>query len=116
MAKRGGFPGGMGMPGNMNNLMKQAQRMQRQMEEGQKELEVKEFSAKSGGGAVDAVVNGKKELVKLTISEEAVDPEDVEMLQDMIVAAVNEAMRKAEADQSANMAKLTGGLNLGGLF
>ncbi len=116
MAKRGGFPGGMGMPGNMNNLMKQAQRMQRQMEEGQKELEVKEFSAKSGGGAVEAVVNGKKELVKLTISEEAVDPEDVEMLQDMIVAAVNEAMRKAEADQSANMAKLTGGLNLGGLF
>ena len=115
MAKRGGFPGGMGMPGNMNNLMKQAQRMQRQMEEGQKELEVKEFSAKSGGGAVEAVVNGKKELVKLTISEEAVDPEDVEMLQDMIVAAVNEAMRKAEADQSANMAKLTGGLNLGGL-
>ena len=116
MAKRGGFPGGMGMPGNMNNLMKQAQRMQRQMEEGQKELEVKEFSAKSGGGAVEAVVNGKKELVKLTISEEAVDPEDVEMLQDMIVAAVNEAMRKAEVDQSANMAKLTGGLNLGGLF
>lgn len=116
MAKRGGFPGGMGMPGNMNNLMKQAQRMQRQMEEGQKELEVKEFSAKSGGGAVEAVVNGKKELVKLTLSEEAVDPEDVEMLQDMIVAAVNEAMRKAEADQSANMAKLTGGLNLGGLF
>ena len=115
MARRGGFPGG-GMPGNMSNLMKQAQRMQRQMEEGQKELEVKEFSAKSGGGAVEAVVNGKKELVKLTISEEAVDPEDVEMLQDMIVAAVNEAMRKAEADQSANMAKLTGGLNLGGLF
>ena len=76
---------------------------------------MKEFSAKSGG-AVEAVVNGKKELVKLTISEEAVDPEDVEMLQDMIVAAVNEAMRKAEADQSANMAKLTGGLNLGGLF
>ena len=116
MAKRGGFPGGMGMPGNMNNLMKQAQRMQRQMEEGQKELEVKEFSAKSGGGAVEAVVNGKKELVKLTISEEAVDPEDVEMLQDMIVAAVNEAMRKAEADSAQNMSKLTGGLNLGGLF
>ena len=116
MAKRGGFPGGMGMPGNMNNLMKQAQRMQRQMEEGQKELEVKEFSAKSGGGAVEAVVNGKKELVKLTISEEAVDPEDVEMLQDMVVAAVNEAMRKAEADSAQNMSKLTGGLNLGGLF
>ena len=86
------------------------------VEEGQKELEVKEFSAKSGGGAVEAVVNGKKELVKLTISEEAVDPEDVEMLQDMIVAAVNEAMRKAEAEASQNMSRLTGGLNLGGLF
>ena len=116
MAKRGGFPGGMGMPGNMNNLMKQAQRMQRQMEEGQKELEVKEFSAKSGGGAVEAVVNGKKELVKLTISEEAVDPEDVEMLQDMVIAAVNEAMRAADAEAANNMSRLTGGLNLGGLF
>ena len=69
MAKRGGFPGGMGMPGNMNNLMKQAQRMQRQMEEGQKELETKEFSAKAGGGAVEVVVTGKKELVKVTLSE-----------------------------------------------
>lgn len=110
MAKRGGFPGGMGMPGNMNNLMKQAQRMQRQMEEGQKELEVKEFSAKSGGGAVEAVVNGKKELVKLTISEEAVDPEDVEMLQDMIVAAVNEAMKQADEASQELMGKMTGGL------
>lgn len=79
MAKRGGFPGGMGMPGNMNNLMIRHSACSVQMEEGQKELEVKEFSAKSGGGAVEAVVNGKKELVKLTISEEAVDPEDVEM-------------------------------------
>ena len=112
MAKRGGFPGGMGMPGNMNNLMKQAQRMQRQMEEGQKELEVKEFSAKSGGG-VEAVVNGKKELVKLTISEEAVDPEDVEMLQDMIVAAVNEAMKQADEASQELMGKMTGGLGGG---
>ena len=110
MAKRGGFPGGMGMPGNMNNLMKQAQRMQRQMEEGQKELEVKEFSAKSGGGAVDAVI---KELVKLTISEEAVDPEDVEMLQDMIVAAVNEAMKQADEASQELMGKMTGGLGGG---
>ena len=108
MAKRGGFPGGMGMPGNMNNLMKQ-----RQMEEGQKELEVKEFSAKSGGGAVEAVVNGKKELVKLTISEEAVDPEDVEMLQDMIVAAVNEAMKQADEASQELMGKMTGGLGGG---
>ena len=112
MAKRGGFPGG-AMPGNMNNLMKQAQRMQRQMEEGQKELEVKEFSAKSGSGAVEAVVNGKKELVKLTISEEAVDPEDVEMLQDMIVAAVNEAMKQADEASQELMGKMTGGLGGG---
>ena len=116
MAKRGGFPGGMGMPGNMNNLMKQAQRMQRQMEEGQKELEVKEFSAKSGGGAVEAVVNGKKELVKLTISEEAVDPEDVEMLEDLLVAAVNEGMRKIDEMTEAEMGKLTGGMKMPGMF
>jgi DNA-binding YbaB/EbfC family protein len=95
------------------DLMKQAQRMQRQMEEGQKELEVKEFSAKSGGGAVEAVVNGKKELVKLTISEEAVDPEDVEMLQDMIVAAVNEAMKQADEASQELMGKMTGGLGGG---
>ena len=83
MAKRGGFPGG-GMPGNMQNLMKQAQRMQRQMEEGQKELEVKEFSAKAGGGAVEAVVLGNKTLKSVVISPDAVDPDDVEMLQDTL--------------------------------
>ena len=114
MAKRGGFPGGMGMPGNMNNLMKQAQKMQRQMEEGQKELETKEFSAKSGGGAVEVVVSGKKEVVKVTISEEAVDPDDIETLQDMIVAATNEALRQAEEANSALMGKMAGGLGLGG--
>ena len=81
MAKRGGFPGGMGMPGNMNNLMKQAQKMQRQMEEGQKELEAKEFSAKAGGGAVEVTVSGKKEVLKVQLSEEVVDPDDIEMLQ-----------------------------------
>lgn len=112
MAKRGGYPGGM-MPGNMNNLMKQAQRMQRQMEEGQKELETKEFSAKAGGGAVEATVSGKKELLKLTISREAVDPDDVEMLQDMIVAAVNEAMKQAEDAGQELMGKMTGGLGGG---
>ncbi|MBQ2116472.1 MAG: YbaB/EbfC family nucleoid-associated protein [Lachnospiraceae bacterium] len=116
MAKRGGFPGGMGMPGNMNNLMKQAQKMQRQMEEGQKELETKEFSAKSGGGAVEVVVSGKKEVVKVTISEEAVDPDDIETLQDMIVAATNEALRQAEEANSALMGKMAGGLGLGGGF
>lgn len=112
MAKRGGFPGG-GMPGNMNNLMKQAQRMQRQMEEGQKELETKEFTAKSGGGAVEATVSGKKELLKIHISEEAVDPDDVEMLQDMIVAAVNEAMKQADDASQELMGKMTGGLGGG---
>ncbi len=111
MAKRGGFPGG--MPGNMSNLMKQAQRMQRQMEEGQKQLEEKEFTAKAGGGAVEATVSGKKELLKLTISEEAVDPEDVEMLQDMIIAAVNEAMKQAEDASQELMGKMAGGLGGG---
>ena len=113
MAKRGGFPGGMGMPGNMNNLMKQAQRMQRQMEESQKELETKEFTAKAGGGAVEVTVTGSKEVTKVVISPEAVDPDDVEMLQDMIVAAVNEALKQADEASSAMMGKMTGGL--GGL-
>ena len=113
MAKRGGFPGG--MPGNMNNLMKQAQRMQRQMEEGQKELETKEFSAKAGGGAVEVVVTGRKEAVRGTLSEEAVDPDDIETLQDMIVAAANEALRQAEEANSELMGKMAGGLGgLGG--
>ena len=95
MAKRGGFPGG-GMPGNMNNLMKQAQRMQRQMEENQKELETKEFTAKAGGGAVEVTVTGKKEVTKVKLSEEAVDPDDIETLQDMIIAATNEALKLAD--------------------
>ena len=112
MAKRGGFPGG-AMPGNMANLMKQAQRMQRQMEEGQKELETKEFTASAGGGAVEATVSGKKELIKVTLSQEVVDPEDVEMLQDLIVAAVNQALRGADEASAELMGKMTGGL--GGL-
>ncbi len=110
MAKRGGFPGGMGMPGNMNNLMKQAQRMQRQMEEQQKELETKEFSAKAGGGAVEAVVTGGKVLKSITIAPEAADPEDVEMLQDMILAAVNEALKQADEAGESIMGKMGGGL------
>lgn len=113
MAKRGGFPGG-GMPGNMSNLMKQAQRMQRQMEEGQKELENKEFMAAAGGGAVEVTVNGKKEVIGVKLSEEVVDPEDIEMLQDLIVAATNEALRKAEEANTELMGKMTGGLG-GGL-
>lgn len=113
MAKRGGFPGG-AMPGNMSNLMKQAQRMQRQMEEGQKELETKEFTASAGGGAVEVTVTGKREIVRVKLSEEVVDPEDIEMLQDLIVAASNEAMRQADEANAELMGKMTGGLG-GGL-
>ena len=115
MAKRGGFPGG-GMPGNMANLMKQAQKMQRQMEEQAKELETKEFSATAGGGAVEVTVSGAKKLVK--VDEEAVDPDDVEMLEDLIVAAVNEALDKVEEETSSAMSKLTGGMGGGmpGMF
>lgn len=109
MAKRGGYPGGM-MPGNMNNLMKQAQRMQRQMEEGQKELETKEFTASAGGGAVEVTVSGKKEVLKVKLTEEVVDPEDIEMLQDLIVAATNEALKQADEANEALMGKMTGGL------
>ena len=112
MAKRGGFPGG-AMPGNMNNLMKQAQRMQRQMEEGQKELETREFTAAAGGGAVEVTVSGKKEVVKVVLAEEVVDPDDIEMLQDLIVAATNEALRQAEEANAALMNKMTGGLGGG---
>ena len=104
MARRGGFSGG--MPGNMNNLMKQAQRMQRQMEENKKLLEEKEFTATSGGGAVEVVVSGKKELRSITISPDAVDPDDVEMLQDLILVAVNEAMKQVDAESE----KLFGGM------
>ena len=110
MAKRGGYPGGMGMPGNMNNLMKQAQRMQRQMEEQQKELATKEFTAAAGGGAVEVTVSGKKELVSVKLAADVVDPDDIEMLQDLIVAATNEALRQAEAASEAVMSKLTGGM------
>ena len=113
MAKRGGFPGG--MPGNMNNLMKQAHRMQRQMEETTKELEEKEYSASAGGGAVTVTVSGKKEVLSVKLAEEVVDPDDIEMLEDLIVAATNEALRKVEQENQAVMSKLTGGLGgLGG--
>ena len=115
MAKRGGFPGG--MPGNMNNLMKQAQRMQRQVEETTKELEEKEYSASAGGGAVTVTVSGKKEVLSVKLAEEVVDPDDIEMLQGLIVAATNEALRKMEEESQAAMSKLTGGLGgLGGGF
>lgn len=113
MAKRGGFPGGMGMPGNMNNLMKQAQRMQKQMEETTKELEEKEITAAAGGGAVQVTVTGKKEVKAVKLDPEVVDPDDIEMLEDLIVAATNEALRKIEEISQAEMSKITGGLGGG---
>ena len=114
MAK-GGFRG---MPGGMNQaaMMKQAQKMQQEMLRMQAEQEAKTFTAKAGGGMVAATVSGKHELMSIQINPEAVDPDDVEMLQDMILAAVNEAMRAADAEAANNMSRLTGGLNLGGLF
>lgn len=115
MAKRGGFSGGQ-MPGNMNNLMKQAQKMQKQMAQMQEEMESKEFEATVGGGVVKAVVTGKKELSKVTIDPEAVDPDDVEMLEDLVVAAVNEALRMAEEATNSQMSKLTGGMGMPGMF
>lgn len=110
---RGGFPGGFG-GGNMNNLMKQAQKLQKQMEDMQKEIEVKEFEASVGGGAVTVKVNGKKEVSKISIKPEVVDPDDVEMLEDLVLTAVNEAIKKADEETSSKMGKLTGGM--GGLF
>ena len=114
MAK-GGFRG---MPGGMNQaaMMKQAQKMQQELLRMQEEQENKTYTAKAGGGMVSATVNGKHEVVALEINPEAVDPDDVEMMQDMIIAAVNEAMRAADNEAANNMSRLTGGLNLGGLF
>jgi len=118
MAKRGGFPGGGGMPGNMANLMKQAQKMQKQMEEQAKEMEAKEFTATAGGGAVSVTMTGNREVTKVALKEEVVDPEDIEMLEDLVVAAVNEVLRQVEEESSAGMNKMAGGLGGGmpGLF
>ena len=114
MAKKGGFRGGGYSGGGMNmNMVKQAQKMQEDLLKMQTEMEDKTYSAQSGGGAVTAVVTGKRELAELVIEPDAVDPEDVEMLQDLIMAAVNEALRKAETSMNDSMSKLTGGLNLG---
>ena len=103
--------GGMG-GGNMNNMIRQAQKMQQDMMKAQEELESKTYEAQAGGGVVSAAVSGRKELLSVTIDPVAVDPDDVELLQDLIVAAVNEALRKASDDASSQMSKLTGGLNL----
>lgn len=112
MAKRGGYPGGM-MPGGMNNLMKQAQKMQKQMEDATKALEEKEYEVTAAGGAVKVKINGKKEITELHIDEELVDKDDIEMLEDSVMAAVNEAIRTQEEDQQAQLNKITGGMSGG---
>ncbi|HYE09014.1 MAG TPA: YbaB/EbfC family nucleoid-associated protein [Patescibacteria group bacterium] len=113
MAK-GGFPG---MGGNMNNMMKQVQKMQKDMAKLQEEVEQRTVEASAGGGAVTVVASGKKEIISITIKPEVIDPDDAEMLQDLITAAVNEAIRQADEMMGREMGKITGGLNLpGGLF
>ena len=116
MGRKGGFPGGM-MPGNMNNLMKQAQKMQKQMEQTTKEMEEKEWEAAAGGGAVKVTVSGKKEVTKVSLAPEVVDPDDIEMLEDLIMAATNEALRMMEEESAQALGAITGGLGgFGGGF
>lgn len=114
MAKKGGFPGM--MPGNMNNMLKQVQKMQNDMQKMQEELANKEFETTSGGGAVTVKVNGKKELLSIKIKEEVVDKDDVEMLEDLILSAINQAMSQADASMSSGLSSVTGGMNIPGLF
>lgn len=109
MAKKGGYPG-MGGGMNMNNMMKQVQKMQKQMEDAQKTLEESEYTATAGGGAVEVTVTGKKVLTKVKLDPDAVDPDDVEMLEDLIMVAVNDAIKKADDASSAAMSKMTGGM------
>lgn len=104
------------MPGNMGNMMKKVQKMQKDMEKMQKEIEKKEFTGTAGGGAVSVTVNGKKEMLKVELDEAVIDPEDKEMLQDIIVAAANQAMEKAADEMEQSMGKLTGGMNIPGMF
>ena len=118
MAK-GGFPRGGGMPmggANMNQMLKQAKKMQEQMMKMQEEMEEKVYEASSGGGAVTVKISGKREVQEIKLSPEVVDPDDVEMLEDLITAAMNEALRKVEESSAGEMSKLTGGLNIPGLF
>ena len=114
MGKRGGFPGGMGGFGgmNLNNLMKEAKKMQADIEKSQAEITAKDFEATAGGGAVKAVVSGAKFIKELTINKEVVDPDDVEMLQDLVTTCVNEALRKVDEEQAAQM----GRFNIPGLM
>ncbi len=113
---RGKFPKGMGGGNNMNNMMKQMQKLQQQMETMQADLDDRIVEATAGGGAIKAVVNGKKELVSIELDESIVDADDIEMLQDLIIVCVNQAMKNAEDMQNDEMSKLTGGMNIPGLF
>jgi DNA-binding YbaB/EbfC family protein len=111
------LPQGMGGgAGNMQNMIRQAQKMQEAMEKTQEELNAKEYTVAAAGGMVECVINGKREILSVNIKPEAVDPDDVEMLQDMIKALINEAIAKVDAINSAEMEKVTGGLNLPGVF
>ena len=107
---------GAGMPGNMNNMMKQIQKMQREMTETQEQLEQKVYEASAGGGAVKAVVTGEKRLSEITIAPEAVDPDDVEMLEDLILTAVNDVIKQVDNASASKMSSITGGLNIPGMF
>lgn len=109
-------PKGMGGGQNMQSMIKQAQKMQEDMAVKQEELEATEFKAASGGGAVEVTMTGKKEIVALNIKPEVVDPEDVEMLQDLVISAVNECIRNLEETTSAEMEKITGGFSVPGMF
>ena len=107
MAKRGGFPGGMGGFGgmNLNQLMKEAKKMQSEMERTQEEITSKNFEATAGGGAIKAVVGGDKTIKAIVLDKDIVDPDDVEMLQDLIITCLNEALRKVDAEQASQMGK-----------
>ena len=111
MARRG-FPGG----GNMNNMMKQVQKMQKQMADAQQAIEEKEFTSTAGSGVVEATVNGKKEVLNINIDPDVIDPEDKEMLEDLVLAAINDAMKQADDFSQEQMGKLTGGMNIPGLM
>ncbi len=117
MAKGGRFPmGGMGGMGNMSSMIKQAQKMQQDMLKMQEEMEQTSYEASSGGGAVTVKMSGKKELQEIVLKPEVVDPDDIEMLQDLILVAVNDAMKKVDDENQSQMSKLTGGMNIPGLF
>lgn len=113
--KGGGFPGG-AMPGNMNNMMKQVQKMQKDMEKMQEELGDKEVEASVGGGAVVVKANGNKEVLSIKIKPEVVDSEDVEMLEDLVLTAVNQALKAADDMMTNGMSKISGGLGIPGMF